>query len=77
MSVSAWRTSTGCQVNVVVQDLYAEYPTWRRWQGAEVEATSKIVKPCAWGSAAKDISAHEDPEETVATAEFLDDFMHS
>ena len=49
---------TDARVNVVVQDLYAEYPDVEALAGAEVEDIEKIVKPCGLGhSKARDISA--------------------
>ena len=49
---------TDARVNVVGQDLYAEYPDVEALAGAEVEDIEKIVKPCGLGhSKAKDISA--------------------
>ena len=52
------RAVYGCQVNVVVQDLYAKYPTAAALAEAEPEEIEAIVKPCGLGrSKARDISA--------------------
>ena len=48
---------TDARVNVVVQDLYAEYPDVNALADAPVEEIERIVKPCGLGhSKAKDIS---------------------
>ena len=58
VSVRLAARCTDARVNVVVQDLYAEYPDVEALAGAEVEDIEKIVKPCGLGhSKAKDISA--------------------
>ena len=58
VSVRLAAQCTDARVNVVVQDLYAEYPDGEALAGAEVEDIEKIVKPCGPGhSKAKDISA--------------------
>lgn len=58
VSVRLAAQCTDARVNVVVQDLYAEYPDVKALAGAEVEDIEKIVKPCGLGhSKAKDISA--------------------
>lgn len=58
VSVRLAAQCTDARVNVVVQDLYAEYPDVEALAGAEVEDIEKIVKPCGLGhSKAKDISA--------------------
>ena len=57
VSVRLAAQCTDARVNVVVQDLYAEYPDVEALAGAEVEDIEKIVKPCGLGhSKAKDIS---------------------
>ncbi len=49
---------TDARVNVVVKDLYAEYPTVEALSMASVEEIEKIVRPCGLGkSKARDISA--------------------
>ena len=46
------------RVNVVVQDMYAKYPTSAALAEAEPEEIEAIVKPCGLGrSKARDISA--------------------
>ena len=58
VSVRLAAQCTNARVNVVVQDLYAEYPDVEALAGAEVEDIEKIVKPCGLGhSKARDISA--------------------
>lgn len=58
VSVRLAAQCTDARVNVVVQDLYAEYPDVEALAVAEVEDIEKIVKPCGLGhSKAKDISA--------------------
>ena len=46
VSVRLAAQCTDARVNVVVQDLYAEYPDVEALAGAEVEDIEKIVKPC-------------------------------
>ena len=49
---------TDARVNVIVQDLYAEYPTIDAIANADVEEIERIVRPCGLGrSKARDISA--------------------
>ena len=49
---------TDARVNVVVEGLYAKYPTVEALANAPVEDIEQIVKPCGLGkSKAKDISA--------------------
>ena len=49
---------TDARVNVVVQDLYAKYPTQAALAEASVEDIEAIVRPCGLGpSKARDISA--------------------
>lgn len=49
---------TDARVNVVVQDLYAKYPTQQALAEATVEEIEAIVRPCGLGpSKARDISA--------------------
>ena len=58
VSVRLAAQCTDARVNVVVQDLYAEYPDVEALAGAEVEDIEKIVKPCGLGhSKARDIKA--------------------
>lgn len=49
---------TDARVNVVVKDLYAEFPTVKALADAPVEEIEAIVRPCGLGkSKARDISA--------------------
>jgi len=49
---------TDARVNVVVQDLYAKFPTVEALASANVEDIEAIVRPCGLGkSKARDISA--------------------
>ena len=49
---------TDARVNVVVQDLYREFPDVDALADADVEEIERIVKPCGLGhSKARDISA--------------------
>ena len=49
---------TDARVNVVVQDLYAKYPTVEALANADVADIEAIVRPCGLGkSKARDISA--------------------
>ena len=49
---------TDARVNVVVEDLYAEYPDVDSLAAADVEDIERIVRPCGLGkSKARDISA--------------------
>ena len=58
VSVRLAAQCTDARVNVVVQELYAKYPTVEALAEAEVEEIEKIVKPCGLGhSKARDISA--------------------
>lgn len=57
VSVRLAAQCTDARVNVVVQDLYAEYPDVNALADAPVEEIERIVKPCGLGhSKAKDIS---------------------
>jgi len=48
---------TDARVNVVVQDLYAKFPTMEALAEADVDEIEKIVRPCGLGkSKARDIS---------------------
>lgn len=58
VSVRLAAQCTDARVNVVVQDLYAKYPTPQALSEAPVEEIERIVKPCGLGhSKARDISA--------------------
>lgn len=58
ISVRLAAQCTDARVNVVVQDLYAKYPTLENVADAPVENIEAIVKPCGLGkSKARDISA--------------------
>ena len=58
VSVRLAAQCTDARVNVVVQDLYAKYPTQEALAEAPVEAIEEIVRPCGLGpSKARDISA--------------------
>ena len=58
VSVRLAAQCTDARVNVVVQDLYAKFPTVEALAGAEVDEIEAIVKPCGLGrSKARDISA--------------------
>ncbi len=58
VSVRLAAQCTDARVNVVVQDLYAKYPTAEALAEAEPEEIEAIVRPCGLGkSKARDISA--------------------
>ena len=58
VSVRLAAQCTDARVNVVVQDLYAKYPTQAALAEASVEDIEAIVRPCGLGpSKARDISA--------------------
>ena len=58
VSVRLAAQCTDARVNVVVQDLYKEYPDVAALPAADVEDIERIVKPCGLGhSKARDISA--------------------
>lgn len=58
VSVRLAAQCTDARVNVVVQGLYAKFPTLNDLADAPVEEIEKIVRPCGLGrSKAKDISA--------------------
>lgn len=58
VSVRLAAQCTDARVNVVVEELYAEYPDVDALAAAEVEEIEKIVRPCGLGkSKARDISA--------------------
>ncbi len=58
VSVRLAAQCTDARVNVVVQDLYAKYPTIDALAEADVEDIERIVRPCGLGkSKARDISA--------------------
>ena len=57
VSVRLAAQCTDARVNIVVQDLYAKYPTVEALADAEVEDIERIVRPCGLGrSKARDIS---------------------
>ena len=58
VSVRLAAQCTDARVNVVVEDLYAKYPTMDELAEADVEEIERIVRPCGLGkSKARDISA--------------------
>lgn len=58
VSVRLAAQCTDARVNVVVEDLYAKYPTVEALAAASVEEIEEIVRPCGLGkSKARDISA--------------------
>lgn len=58
VSVRLAAQCTDARVNVVVEDLYKKYPTYKDLADAPVEEIEAIVKPCGLGhSKARDISA--------------------
>ncbi len=58
VSVRLAAQCTDARVNVVVEDLYAKFPSIEALASAPVEEIEKIVKPCGLGhSKARDISA--------------------
>lgn len=58
VSVRLAAQCTDARVNVVVEDLYAKYPTMEALAEASPEEIEQIVKPCGLGkSKARDISA--------------------
>lgn len=58
VSVRLAAQCTDARVNVVVEDLYAEFPDIQSLAAAPVEEIERIVKPCGLGhSKARDISA--------------------
>ena len=58
VSVRLAAQCTDARVNVVVQDLYAKYPTVEALAQASVDDIEQIVRPCGLGhSKARDISA--------------------
>lgn len=71
VSVRLAAQCTDARVNIVVEDLYKEYPTVAALATAPVEEIERIVKPCGLGhSKAKDISAcmkvlHEQYQDQV------------
>ena len=57
VSVRLAAQCTDARVNVVVQDLYAKFPTMEALAEADVDEIEKIVRPCGLGkSKARDIS---------------------
>lgn len=58
VSVRLAAQCTDARVNVVVQDLYAKFPTIQALAEADVDEIEKIVRPCGLGkSKARDINA--------------------
>ena len=57
VSVRLAAQCTDARVNVVVQDLYARYPTVDALAEADVEEIEAIVRPCAWDAAKRGTSA--------------------
>ena len=57
VSVRLAAQCTDARVNVVVQDLYAKFPTMEALAAADVDEIEEIVRPCGLGrSKARDIS---------------------
>ena len=57
VSVRLAAQCTDARVNVVVQDLYAKFPTMEALASADVDEIEEIVRPCGLGrSKARDIS---------------------
>ena len=57
VSVRLAAQCTDARVNVVVQDLYAKFPTMEDLAAADVDEIEEIVRPCGLGrSKARDIS---------------------
>ena len=57
VSVRLAAQCTDARVNVVVQDLYAKFPTMETLAAADVDEIEEIVRPCGLGrSKARDIS---------------------
>ena len=58
VSVRLAAQCTDARVNVVVQDLYAKFPTMKDLAEADVDEIEELVRPCGLGrSKARDISA--------------------
>lgn len=58
VSVRLAAQCTDARVNIVTQDLFAQYPTAEALADADVEAITDIVRPCGLGpSKARDIKA--------------------
>lgn len=75
VSVRLAAQCTDARVNVVVQDLYAKYPTQEALAAANVEEIEKIVRPCGLGpSKARDISACMKMLQTDYNGNVPDDF---
>ncbi len=75
VSVRLAAQCTDARVNVVVQDLYAKYPTQQALAAASVEDIEKIVRPCGLGpSKARDISACMKMLQTEFNGNVPDDF---
>lgn len=75
VSVRLAAQCTDARVNVVVQDLYAKYPTQKALAAANVEEIEKIVRPCGLGpSKARDISACMKMLQTDYNGNVPDDF---
>ena len=74
VSVRLAAQCTDARVNVVVQDLYAKYPTQEALAAAK-EEIEKIVRPCGLGpSKARDISACMKMLQTDYNGNVPDDF---
>lgn len=57
VSVRLAAQCTDARVNIVVKELFSEYPSVGKLAGAEAEDIEKIIKPCGLGkSKARDIS---------------------
>ena len=75
ISVRLAAQCTDARVNVVVQDLYAQYPDINAVADAPVEKIEEIVRPCGLGkSKARDISACMKILRDVYGGQVPDDF---
>lgn len=75
VSVRLAAQCTDARVNVVVQDLYKQYPTQEALAAASVEDIAQIVRPCGLGpSKARDISACMKMLQTDYNGNVPDDF---
>ena len=57
VSVRLAAQCTDARVNVVVEDLYAKYPSVDALAEADVDDIERIVRPCGWEEAKPGISA--------------------
>lgn len=76
VSVRLAAQCTDARVNVVVQDLYAKYPTQETLAQATVQEIEEIVRPCGLGpSKARDISACMKMLQEVYNGQVPNDFQ--